>query len=75
MSHTNHAKDLVRMANQIAIHFATYPHEEAVTETATHIRKFWDPRMRAGLFAHVQAGGEADLHEVARGAVGVLQAR
>lgn len=68
----NHTKDLVRMANQIATHFASYPREEAVTETATHIRKFWDPRMRASLFAHVEGGG-ADLHEVARSAVGMLR--
>ncbi|MBP2231125.1 formate dehydrogenase subunit delta [Azospirillum agricola] len=68
----NHTKELVRMANQIATHFATYPREEAVAETAGHIRKFWDPRMRAGLLAHAEAGG-ADLHEVARSAVGVLQ--
>jgi len=68
----NHTKELVRMANQIATHFSTYPREEAVAETATHIRKFWDPRMRASLFAHAEAGG-SDLHEVARGAVGVLQ--
>lgn len=68
----NHTKELVRMANQIATHFSTYPREEAVAETATHIRKFWDPRMRASLFAHADAGG-SDLHEVARSAVGVLQ--
>jgi len=68
----NHTKELVRMANQIATYFDAYPREEAVAETATHIRKFWDPRMRAGLFAHVDAGG-GDLHEVARSAVGMLQ--
>lgn len=39
------------MANQIAANFASNPHELAVAETTTHIRKFWDPRMKAGIFA------------------------
>lgn len=42
-------KDLVRMANQIAGFFQSYPHDEAVKETAEHIKKFWEPRMRAEL--------------------------
>ncbi len=66
------SRDLVRMANQIASHFASLPAEEATAETATHIRKFWDPRMRAALFAHSDAGG-GDLHAVARSAIAVLK--
>jgi formate dehydrogenase subunit delta len=50
--------EIVRMANQIAEFFAAYPHEEAVRETAGHIRSFWDPRMRKELFAHLNTGGE-----------------
>lgn len=42
-------KDLIRMANQIASFFKAYPHDEAVKETAEHIKKFWEPRMRADL--------------------------
>jgi formate dehydrogenase subunit delta len=49
--------DLVRMANQIADFFASYPRAEAVSGTATHIRSFWDPRMRRELYAHVRSGG------------------
>ncbi|WP_137387786.1 formate dehydrogenase subunit delta [Rhodoligotrophos defluvii] len=41
-----HDADLIRMANQIAGFFKAYPHEEAVRETANHIKNFWDPRMR-----------------------------
>jgi formate dehydrogenase subunit delta len=51
-------QDIVRMANQIAGYFAAYPHDTAVKETATHIRSFWDPRMRQQLFDHLTAGGE-----------------
>ncbi|NUB16323.1 hypothetical protein GAY28_29660 [Azospirillum brasilense] len=39
-------RELVRMANQIASYFQSYPQDEAVTETAGHIRAFWEPRMR-----------------------------
>jgi formate dehydrogenase subunit delta len=46
------------MANQISDFFAAYPHDTAVKETATHIRNFWEPRMRKQLFDHLAAGGE-----------------
>jgi formate dehydrogenase subunit delta len=49
---------LVRMANQIAAFFAAQDHDEAVAGIATHIRSFWEPRMRKGLYAVVDAGGE-----------------
>ncbi|MDF2233671.1 formate dehydrogenase subunit delta [Albimonas sp. CAU 1670] len=57
--------ELVRMANQIAAFFQAYPEEEAVDGVAEHIRQFWDPRMRAGLRAHLDAGG-AGLDPLAR---------
>ncbi|MGE4373196.1 MAG: formate dehydrogenase subunit delta [Xanthobacter sp.] len=57
-SHTSGMDKLVYMANQIATAFAQHPHAEAVEETRSHIRKFWDPRMRAKMAEHVAAGGE-----------------
>jgi len=56
---------VVRMANQIAAFFASYPREQAVEETLAHIRSFWDPRMRAQLQAHLDAGG-AGLDAIVR---------
>lgn len=53
---------LVRMANQIAIFFASQPGDGAAL-TAAHINDFWEPRMRARLLAHLGAGG-AGLHEL-----------
>lgn len=50
--------ELTRMANQIADYFSAYGHDEAVAGIADHIQKFWDPRMRRGLLAHVEAGGD-----------------
>ena len=48
---------LISMANQIADFFQSYPEAEAVDGIATHIEKFWDPRMRRGIYAHLNAGG------------------
>lgn len=49
---------LVRMANQIAHAFAAEGEARAVPQIARHIARYWDPRMRAALDAHVAAGGE-----------------
>lgn len=49
---------LVYMANQIGKFFATQGADKAVPGIAEHIRKFWDPRMRSAIFAHLDAGGD-----------------
>jgi len=48
---------LVYMANQIGKFFQSQGHDQAVAGVADHIRKFWDPRMRKAIFAHLDAGG------------------
>ena len=48
---------LVYMANQIGKFFANQGPEKTAAETADHIKKFWDPRMRIQIFAHLEAGG------------------
>ena len=53
MSHGTHDK-LVYMANQIAGFFATQPEAEAAQGVASHINKFWEPRMRRQLFEIVE---------------------
>ena len=63
---------LVTMANQIAGFFAVQG-AGAVAATADHIVKNWDPRMRAGLSAHLEAGGDG-LSEVARAAAETIAA-
>jgi formate dehydrogenase subunit delta len=53
-----HAVDkLVYMANQIGRFFRSQGEAVAVSGTADHVRKFWDPRMRVAIFAHLKAGG------------------
>jgi formate dehydrogenase subunit delta len=49
---------LVYMANQIGKFFTSQGQERAVAGTADHIKQFWDPRMRAQIFAHLEAGGK-----------------
>lgn len=51
------AEKLVRMANQIAAFFKAQG-SSAPAEVADHLEKFWDPRMRRGILAHVASGGE-----------------
>ncbi len=65
------AEKLVYMANQIAAFFKPQGESKAVAGIADHIRKFWDPRMRAGILAHVAAGGEG-LDPLARQAMDLL---
>ncbi|MFA6219914.1 MAG: formate dehydrogenase subunit delta [Erythrobacter sp.] len=64
-------ESVVRMANQIARNFAVRGDEEAAAATAEHIRKFWDPRMRAQAFA-LLAERENGLSDLARRALDSL---
>jgi formate dehydrogenase subunit delta len=47
------------MANDIAAFFAADPDPAAAAEqVAAHLKKFWEPRMRAEIRRHADAGGE-----------------
>lgn len=50
--------DMIRMANQITTYFKAFPERDAVDGIAGHIHEFWEPRMRAQLFTHADAGGD-----------------
>ncbi len=58
------ADRLIYMANQIGQFFRSQGHDRAVAGTAEHIRKFWDPRMRASIVRHLEAGGAGLAPEV-----------
>jgi formate dehydrogenase subunit delta len=66
------ADRLPYMANQIGKFFQSQGHDKAVAGTAEHIRKFWDPRMRSAIFAHLDAGG-AGLDPNVREAIETLK--
>ncbi len=59
---------LNRFANQIARNFMAQGRDKAVLATADHIESFWDPRMKAKIFASDRSG----LDEVAAEAVAHL---
>ena len=63
---------LVMMANQIGKFFAPQRQGDTIAAIADHLEKFWDPRMRAGIIAHLAAGG-AGLDAPVREAVGRLK--
>ena len=60
------ADRLIYMANQIGKFFRSQGHGKAGPGIAEHIKKFWDPRMKRAIFAHLDAGGaglEPDVRE------------
>lgn len=62
-------EQLVHMANQIGAFFAAEPQrEDAVAGVVSHLKRFWEPRMRKQIIAHAQAGG-AGLDEIVKDAV------
>ena len=62
------ADRLVTMANQIGRFFSPQREGDAVAAIADHLQKFWDPRMRTAIIAHLERGGEG-LEEPVRQAV------
>ena len=63
---------LVTMANDIGAFFGSDADKaEAAKNVASHLTRFWDPRMRRQIVAHHREGG-AGLDPVAREAVGLL---
>jgi formate dehydrogenase subunit delta len=63
---------LIAMANDIAAFFDSEPDKAVAAEGVRfHITRFWDPRMRREIVAHLQGGG-AGLSETAKSAVAQL---
>ena len=62
---------LIRMANQIGVFFESMPdRKEALEGFATHLKKFWDPRMRRAFLELVDdEAGNTQISEMARAAV------
>ncbi len=72
-SHSTSDK-LVYMANQIGTFFKSQDVDTASAKIAEHIIKYWDPRMRRTIIAHLDAGG-AGLDPAARQAIETLRPR
>jgi formate dehydrogenase subunit delta len=67
------ARKLTMMANQIGAFFKAQGEADAPAAIADHLKKFWDPGMRADIVGHLQKGGEG-LDPFVRKAVELLKA-
>jgi len=69
------AERLVYMANQIARNLAAQGDDVAALAVADHIAAFWDPRMKAQIFAMEDGEQHAGLEPIAARAVALLRDR
>jgi formate dehydrogenase subunit delta len=66
---------LIKMANEISDFFAgTAGPEEAAGAVANHLRRYWEPRMRAQMLAYYEQRQGAGLSDIAHAAVAQLAA-
>ncbi|MDR2013647.1 MAG: formate dehydrogenase subunit delta [Rhodanobacter sp.] len=64
---------LVKMANDIADYFHSEPDRQiAVNGIASHIKRFWEPRMRKKILAYYAERKGEGLNELAHAAIAKL---
>lgn len=62
--------NLVKMANQIGAFFESMPdREQAKADVATHLKKFWEPRMRKTIVQKMDGGEAEGLSPMVREAI------
>ena len=62
--------NLISMANQIGTFFESMPdRQQAVQDIATHIKRFWEPRMRRAILESVDQNQAEALSEIVREAL------
>lgn len=62
--------NLIKMANQIGEFFESMPdREQATQDIASHLRRFWDPRMRKAILDGLDQGKADGLHQIVRDAI------
>ncbi|MEJ1172386.1 formate dehydrogenase subunit delta [Variovorax sp. CCNWLW235] len=70
-----HVDQLIRMVNQMGSFFEAMPDRgEALQDLALHLKRFWEPRMRRELLAHLDADGSGSLNPVSAEAIRVHRA-
>ena len=68
-------ENLCKMANQIGSYYASEPnHDAALKSIATHLRRFWDPRMRRQLLAYIEESGGHELTPITLEAINANRA-
>jgi len=64
---------LIKMANQITSFWeGEAGHDVAVKEVSVHLRRYWEPRMRAQIITYYHERQGSGLNDIAKEAVGVL---
>jgi formate dehydrogenase subunit delta len=69
---TGHIEKLARMANQIGDFFAVMPDAAGAGGAATHLKKFWTPKMIGELIGQADAGA-VRLNPTASRAIDILR--
>ncbi|HTT42375.1 MAG TPA: formate dehydrogenase subunit delta [Steroidobacteraceae bacterium] len=65
---------LIKMANEIGMFFNGATADAAARDVATHLKRYWDPRMRRQIIGYLDERHGAGLSDVARAAVEQLRA-
>jgi formate dehydrogenase subunit delta len=65
---------LIKMANEISYFFEGEAGKDAPAAVATHLRRYWEPRMRKDILTHYDLNAGEGLDEVALKAVALLAA-
>lgn len=64
---------LIKMANEITSFWeGEVGQEKAANEVATHLKRYWEPRMRAQMIGYFEERQGAGLNDVAKAAVALL---
>ena len=62
--------NLIKMANQIGSFFESMPDRaQAIKDIASHIKRFWEPRMRRAILASIDQHQDAAMSEIVREAI------
>ena len=62
---SSNVDNLVTMANQIGDFFETMKdRNHSLEEISSHLKRFWEPRMRSALMQHVELHGGAGLKDI-----------
>lgn len=61
---------LIIMANQIGVFFESMPdRQQAVQDIASHIKRFWEPRMRRAILDSLDQNSADGLSDIVREAL------
>ncbi len=62
--------NLIKMANQIGTFFDSMPDRaQAIEDIATHIKRFWEPRMRRAILESIDSKQDGAMSEIVREAI------